>query len=112
MLYLFYVLTNLLYWWTFGFPSNVLVVLIWVGSIAAEVFLQSRCRESKHKRRGLTYVSAAMCAACEFSLWFIDGGLAQAIYVSYHFAAAALLASIVGKVGYAVMERIGAKREE
>lgn len=116
MLYLFYVLTNLLYWWTFGFPSNVLVVLIWVGSIVAEVFLQSRCQESKHRLRHrlrvLTYASAAMCAACELSLWFIDGGLAQAIYVSYHFAAAALLASIVGKVGYAVMERIGAKREE
>ena len=39
MLYLFYVLTNLLYWWTFGFPSNVLVVSVWVGSIVAEVFL-------------------------------------------------------------------------
>lgn len=104
MFYFFYVLTNLLYWWTFGFPSNVLVVSVWVGSIVAEVFLQSRCAGEKHKRRLLTYVSAGMCLACEIALWFIAGGLAQAIYVSYHFAAAALAASIVGKIGYAIME--------
>lgn len=111
-MYLFYVLVNLLYWWALPSPTNLTVAAVWVGCVAAEVYLQSRYEGQKHKRRRLTYVAVCMCAACEVALWYIGQGLGTAIYISYHIAAAAMIASIVGKVGYAVMERLRVRREK
>lgn len=111
-MYLFYVLVNLVYWWNLPFPTNVTVAAVWVCCVGVEVYLQSRYAEKKHRRRLLTYVAFAMCAVCEVALWYIGQGLGTAIYISYHVAAAAMIASVVGKLGYAVMERLSLRREK
>lgn len=111
-MYLFFVLTNLLYWWEFGYPAKVVIPVIWVAAIAAEMFLQIKYTSSKHRRRALTYLSLGMCAVCEIALWLMQNELAMAIYVSYHMAAAVLVASVVGKIGYAVMEHLRLRREK
>ena len=75
-------------------------------------FGADRRRFRKHRRRALTYLSLGMCAVCETALWLMHNALAMAIYVSYHMAAAVLVASVVGKLGYAVMEHLRLRREK
>lgn len=108
------VCSNLLYWYTLGFPAVVLLPVLWVGSIAAEIFLQICFQEKKHKRRILTYMSLAMCLLCEVLIWALQVNmlaLAEAFFISYHMAATVLLGCIVGKLGYAVMERLRMRRQ-
>ena len=103
------VCSNLLYWYKMGFPAVVVLPLLWVGSIAVEMFLQISGK--KHKRRMLTYVSLATCVLCEILMWVLQGSyVAYAFYLSYHIAAAVFLGSLLGKVGYAVMERVQTRK--
>lgn len=103
------VCSNLLYWYKMGFPAVVVLPLLWVGSIAVEMFLQISGK--KHKRRMLTYVSLAMCVLGEILMWVLQGSyVAYAFYLSYHIAAAVFLGSLLGKVGYAVMERVQTRK--
>ena len=103
------VCSNLLYWYKMGFHAVVVLPLLWVGSIAVEMFLQISGK--KHKRRMLTYVSLAMCVLCEILMWVLQGSyVAYAFYLSYHIAAAVFLGSLLGKVGYAVMERVQTRK--
>ena len=100
------VCSNLLYWYTFGFPAVVVLPLLWVGSIAAEMFLQICFPEKKHKRRMLTYTALVMCLICEAVLWIVQSEAAVGFYISDHLSAVVLLGSVIGKIGYAVMERV------
>ena len=103
------VCSNLLYWYKMGFPAVVVLPLLWAGSIAVEMFLQMSGK--KHKRRILTYVSLAMCILCEILMWVLQGSyLAYAFYLSCHIAAVVFLGSVLGKVGYAVMERVQTRK--
>ena len=104
-MYFLIVATNLLFWWDFGFPANVIIPLLWVGSIAMEMYLQFSFAGEKHKRRMLWYMSLAMCVMCEVCLWLISSPIATAFYISYHMAVAVFLASGVGKLGFLLMER-------
>ena len=107
------VCSNLLYWYTLSFPAVVLLPVLWVGSIAAEMFLQVCFFEKKHKRRLLTYMSLAMCLLCEVLIWVFQANmiaLAEAFFMSYHMAATVLLGSVAGKVGYVIMERVQERR--
>ena len=104
------VCSNLLYWYKMGFPAVVVLPLLWVGSIAVEIFLQTSGK--KHRRRMLTYVSFPMCVFCEAAMWALQGSyMAYAFYLSYHIAAVVFLGSLLGKVGYAVMERVQARKK-
>ena len=61
----------------------------------------------------LTYVSFPMCILCEVAMWVLQGSyMAYAFYLSYHIAAVVFLGSILGKMGYAVMERTRKKNKE
>ena len=111
-MYFFFVSANLMYWMDFGFPANVVLPILWVGSVAAEMFLQICFQEKKHKRRLLTYVALAMCVVCEMALWMIQSYTAMAFYVSYHIAVTVLCASLVGKLGYRVMEAVSERRSK
>ena len=103
------VCSNLLYWYKMGFPAVVVLPLLWAGSIAVEMFLQMSGK--KHKRRILTYVSLAMCILCEILMWVLQGSyLAYAFYLSCRIAAVVFLGSVLGKVGYAVMERVQTRK--
>lgn len=107
------VCSNLMYWYTLGFPAVVLLPALWAGSIAAEMFLQVCFPEKKHKRRLLTYLSLAMCLLCEVLIWALQANmlaLAEAFFLSYHMAATVLLGSLIGKVGYFVMEKVQERR--
>ena len=59
-MYLFFVLTNLLYWWEFGYPAKVVIPVIWVTAIAAEMFLQIKYASSGRRRRVLAPLSLGM----------------------------------------------------
>ena len=103
------VCSNLLYWYKMGFPAVVVLPLLWVGSIAVEMFLQISGK--KHKRRMLTYVSLAMCVLCEILMWLLQVSyVAYAFYLIYHIAAVVFLGSLFGKLGYAVMERVQTRK--
>ena len=105
--------SNLLYWYTLGFPAVVIIPLLWVGSIAAEMFLQICFPNHKHKRRMLTYLALAMCVLCEVLIWTLQAtmvALAEAFFLSYHMTATVLIGCLVGKIGYAVIERFRANR--
>lgn len=101
------VCSNILYWYKMGFPAVVVLPVLWVGSIAAEMFLQIAFQGKKHKRRLLTYMGLAMCILCEALIWLLQASdLSYAFYLSYHMAAVVLLGSVIGKIGYAIMERV------
>ena len=105
------VCTNLLYWYQMGFPFAIIVPLLWVGSIAAEMFLQISFQERTHKRRLLTYVGLLMCLMCEVMLWVLKDA-AYPFYITYHMAAAVLLGSVVGKVGYMILEMVRERKKK
>ena len=69
------VCSNLMYWYTLGFPAVLLLPALWVGSIAAEMFLQICFPGRKHKRRLLTYLSLAMCLLCEVLIWVLQANM-------------------------------------
>lgn len=105
--------SNLLYWYKMGFPAVIVLPLLWVGSIAAEMFLQISFPGKKYKRRLLTYMGLVMCLLCEVLIWVLQGAdLAYAFYLSYHMAAVVLLGSVIGKIGYAIMERVQARKKD
>ena len=107
------VCSNLLYWYKLSFPAVVILPLLWVGSIAAEMFLQICFPGHKHKRRLLTYMSLVMCVLCEALIWALQAhDIAMAFYISYHMAATVLIGCLVGKAGYAVMERVQARKRD
>ena len=109
------VCSNLMYWYTLGFPAVALLPVLWVGSIAAEMFLQVSFPDKKHKRRLLTALSLVMCLLCEVLIWVLQANmlaLAEAFFLSYHMAATVLLGSIVGKIGFFVMEKIRERRRK
>ena len=110
-MYLFFVLTNLLYWWEFGYPAKVVIPVIWVAAIAAEMFLQISFQERTHKRRLLTYIGLLMCLMCEVMLWVMKDA-AYPFYITYHMAAAVLLGSVVGKVGYMILEMVRERKKK
>ena len=107
------VCSNLMYWYTLGLPAVALLPALWVGSVAAEMFLQVCFPDRKRKRRLLTYLSLAMCLLCEVLIWVLQVpmlALAEAFFLSYHMAATVLLGSLIGKVGYFVMEKVQERR--
>ena len=106
------VCSNLLYWYTLGIPAVILLPLLWIGSIAAEMFLQICFPDKKHKRRLLTYLSIVMCLLCEAMIWALQSEMAMGFYISYHMAAVVLLGSVIGKVGYSVMEWVQMRKRD
>ena len=111
-MYFLIVATNLLFWWDFGFPANIIIPALWVGSIAMEMYLQFTFAGEKHKRRILFYMAFVMCLICEACLWLISSSIATAFYISYHMAAAVFVASLIGKLGFMLMERAQKNRQD
>ena len=106
------VCSNLLYWYTLGMPAVIVLPLLWIGSIAAEMYLQISFVDKKHKRRLMTYMGLAMCLMCEAMMWILQSDMAIGFYISYHLAAVILLGSLVGKLGYALMERVQMRKRD
>jgi len=104
--------SNLLYWYTLGMPAVIILPLLWIGSIAAEMFLQICFVDKKHKRRLLTYMGLVMCLMCEAMIWILQSDMAMGFYISYHMAAVVLLGSVIGKIGYAIMERVQMRKRD
>ena len=104
--------SNLLYWYTLGMPAVIVLPLLWIGSIAAEMYLQITFAHKKHKRRLMTYMGLVMCLMCEVMMWILQSDLAIGFYISYHLAAVILLGSLVGKLGYALMERVQMRKRD
>ena len=106
------VCSNLLYWYELGMPAVILLPLLWIGSIAAEMFLQISFSEKKHKRRLLTYMGLVMCLTCEGMIWLLQSDAAYGFYISYHMAAVVLLGSLIGKLGFVIMERAQMRKRD
>ena len=104
--------SNLLYWYTLGMPAVILLPLLWIGSIAAEMFLQICFPNNKHKRRLLTYMGIVMCLICEGMMWVLQSDMALGFYISYHMAAVVLLGSVVGKLGYVILEWVQTRKRD
>ena len=106
------VCSNLLYWYTLGVPAVIVLPLLWIGSIAAEMFLQICFPDKKHKRRLMTYMAVVMCLMCEAMMWILQSEMAVGFYISYHLSAVVLLGSMVGKLGYVIMERVQMRKRD
>ena len=106
------VCSNLLYWYTLGMPAVIVLPLLWIGSIAAEMYLQISFAHKKHKRRLMMYMGLVMCLICEVMMWILQSDMAIGFYISYHLAAVILLGSLVGKLGYALMERVQMRKRD